>query len=57
MLQVHGFYLNKETKTVSVDVILDFSTPDMHEETEQIKKELSVVFPQYNFHVINDIDA
>ena len=57
VLQVHGFYLNKETKTVSVDVILDFSTPDMHEETEQIKKELSVVFPQYNFHVINDIDA
>ena len=57
VLQVHGFYLNKETKTVSVDVILDFATPDMQAETEQIKKELSVVFPQYTFHIINDIDA
>lgn len=57
VLQVHGFYLNKETKTVSVDVILDFATPDMQAETEEIKKELAVVFPQYKFNVINDIDA
>lgn len=57
VLQVHGFYLNKETKTVSVDVILDFATPDIQAETEKIKQELSMVFPQYVFHVINDIDA
>ena len=57
VLQVHGFFLNKETKTVSVDVILDFSTPDMQAETEEIKKELSIVFPQYKFQIINDIDA
>lgn len=57
VLQVHGFYLNKETSTVSVDVILDFATPDMQAETEEIKKELSDAFPQYKFHIINDIDA
>ena len=57
VLQVHGFYLNKETKTVSVDIILDFATPDMQAETEEIRKELSAVFPQYNFQIINDIDA
>ena len=57
VLQVHGFYLNKETSTVSVDVILDIATPDMQAETEEIKKELSDAFPQYKFHIINDIDA
>lgn len=57
VLQVHGFYLNKETAMVSVDIILDFETPDMQKETEQIKKELSTVFPQYKFNVILDIDA
>ncbi len=57
VLQVHGFYLNKETSTVSVDIILDFATPDMQAETEAIKKELETVFPQYKFHVIMDLDA
>ena len=57
VLQVHGFYLNKETNTVSVDIILDFATPDMQAETENIKKELAAAFPQYKFHVIMDLDA
>ncbi|MBQ9485956.1 MAG: cation transporter [Clostridia bacterium] len=57
VLQVHGFYINKETSTVSVDVILDFETPDMQAETESIKKELATVFPKYNFHITMDVDA
>ena len=57
VLQVHGFYLNKPTKTVSVDVILDFSTPDMQAEFETIQKELETVFPQYKFNLVMDLDA
>lgn len=57
VLQVHGFYLHKDTNTVSVDIILDFATPDMQEETEAIKKELAAAFPQYTFQVIMDLDA
>ena len=57
VLQVHGFHLNKETMTISVDIILDFATPDMNAEFSAIKQELSTVFPQYKFNVIMDIDA
>lgn len=57
VLQVHGFFLNQETNTVSVDIILDFATPDMHAETEAIKKELSTVFPEYKFNITMDLDA
>ncbi len=57
VLQVHGFYLNKEKATVSVDIILDFETPDMQAETATIKKELETVFPQYKFNITMDLDA
>ena len=57
VLQIHGFYFNKETMTVSVDIIFDFAMPDMNAEFSAIKQELSTVFPQYKFNVIMDIDA
>lgn len=57
VLQVHGFFFNKETNTVSVDVILDFETPDMVAEFQKIREELETVFPQYKFNLTMDIDA
>ncbi len=57
VLQVHGFNFNKETATVSVDIILDFDLPDMHAELSAIQKELETVFPQYTFRLTMDIDA
>ena len=57
VLQVHGFNFNPDTKTVSVDIILDFATPDMQEEMNGIKGELQAAFPDYKFHIIMDLDA
>ncbi|MBO4251865.1 MAG: cation transporter [Clostridia bacterium] len=57
VLQVHGFNFNPDTKTVSVDIILDFATPDMQAETEKIKGELQVAFPDYKFVIVMDLDA
>lgn len=57
VLQVHGFHFNKENMTVNVDIILDFETPDMQAEIENIKNELTTVFPKYNFNIIMDLDA
>nr|MBO4517564.1 cation transporter [Clostridia bacterium] len=57
VLQVHGFNYNKDTETVSVDVILDFDLPDMQAEMDEIQKELKTNFPQYNFRLVMDIDA
>lgn len=57
VLQVHGFHFNKDTMTVNVDIILDFETPDMQAEIENIKNELTTVFPKYNFNIIMDLDT
>ena len=57
VLQIHGFHYDKEKKTVGVDVILDFETPDMQAEYEAIKKELASEFPDYTFNVIMDLDT
>ena len=57
VLQVHGFYFNKDTMTVNVDIILDFETPNMQAEIENIKNELKASFPQYSFNIIMDLDA
>ena len=57
VLQVHGFNFNKETDTVSIDIILDFEIPDMQAEMDGIKKELETVFPEYKFRLTMDIDA
>ena len=57
VLLVHCFNFNKDTNTVSIDIILDFETPDMHAELSAIQKELETVFPQYAFRLTMDIDA
>ena len=57
VLQVHGFNLNKDTSTVSVDIILDFETPDMQAEINAIHEELCAALPQYKFNLVMDLDA
>lgn len=57
VLQIHGFYANKETHTVSVDIILDFALPDREAAYARISRELETAFPQWNFITTMDIDV
>lgn len=56
VLQVHGFHLDTKTKTVNLDLILDFDAPDMHAEFDKIREELQAEFPEYTFRLILDLD-
>ena len=57
VLQLHGFYANKELKTVNLDVILDFALPDRNASFAAIRAELENAYPDWTFHLTMDIDA
>lgn len=56
VLQMHGFYLDAEAKTVSFDLVLDFSAEHPDEVQLEILDKISSKYPTYSFYVILDMD-
>ena len=54
-LQMHGFFIDQKTSTVSFDVIIDFAV-DRQAVYQDIVKEVSEKYPQYRFSVALDTD-
>lgn len=54
-LQMHGFYLDIENKTMRFDVVLSFDI-DPKEGTEIICKEVKEAYPEYELNIIADVD-
>lgn len=57
VLQIHGFYLNKETNTINFDLIIDFEKKDREEIFKKIKKEIEKKYKNYKINMTLDIDA
>ena len=57
VLQVHGFYVDLDQKTINMDVILDFALEDRAGTFAQIKKEVQQAYPDYQLNMALDIDA
>ena len=55
-MQLHGFYLNKEEKTMSFDVVIDFEAKDRMAVYQQIKEEVRAAYPEYQVFVAMDED-
>ena len=55
-LQIHGFYLDHEKKLVTFDLIFQFDKKEHSEEIKQIKEEISALYPDYTFYIIEDLD-
>ena len=55
ILQVHGFYVDKEDNSIDFDLVVDF-----HEDAEGLRQhivdEMKELYPQYNYNVIIDLD-
>lgn len=56
VLQVHGFYVDDETNSVSFDLIVDFNCPDREALKEKILDKLKEEYPDYTFSVVLDSD-
>ena len=56
ILQIHGFYVDKKSKTISFDAVLDFSVQDRKKYLKNLYSTLSPIFPKYTFEIQLDTD-
>ena len=56
ILQVHGFSVNEEEKTILFDVIVDYDRADRRAIFEHISREAAEMYPDYDFRLVMDID-
>ena len=56
VLQMHGFYVDAESKRVSFDVIIDFAAKDREGLYQQIVEEVQALYPDYAFAIALDRD-
>lgn len=56
VLSTHGFHINKETKTIYLDVVRSFAVTDIPAFKKQITDILQKEIPDYTFKIIIDSD-
>lgn len=54
-LQLHGFYLDEETKEIRFDIVLSFDV-NPKDALATLYEELSVMYPDYIFQIAPDVD-
>ncbi len=52
ILQIHGIYVDKETKTINLDIVVDFDIEDTEKYKENLIKELEESFKDYTIYII-----
>ncbi|MBQ9658329.1 MAG: cation transporter [Clostridia bacterium] len=56
ILQMHGFYLDEQDKTISFDIIIDFSIKDREEVYKSIYDEIQEKYKDYKLNITLDVD-
>lgn len=57
VLQMHGFYINEEKKSIRFDVVLDYAAEDKHKLVEEITEEVGSLFAGYEVRITPDEDV
>lgn len=56
VLQMHGFYVDKHTDTIRLDVVISFDSPDRQATYNEIVQKLTDAFPKYKIAAVLDTD-
>ncbi|MBQ9265356.1 MAG: cation transporter [Clostridia bacterium] len=56
VLQMHGFYVNEEKKTIRFDLVISFDAPDRREVYKAVLRDVQRLYPDYQFQVAMDTD-
>ena len=56
ILQMHGFYLDEEDKSISFDIIIDFKIKNREEEYQKIYDEVKKKYNEYKINITLDVD-
>ena len=57
VLQMHGFYIDNIDKTISLDIIIDFSIQNRENLYQHIYDEIQSKYKDYTLNIILDVDA
>ncbi|MCR5110180.1 MAG: cation diffusion facilitator family transporter [Ruminococcus sp.] len=57
ILQIHGFFLDEETKSLSFDIIVDFAAPDSKAIYNEVCQEIQQAYPDYKVTITLDLDV
>jgi cation diffusion facilitator family transporter len=56
VLQMHGFYLTRETNNIRFDVVVSFDAPNRREAYQAIVSDVQKAFPDYQLQITLDTD-
>jgi hypothetical protein len=56
VLQMHGFYLNREEKTIRFDVVISFDAKKRSEVYNMVIEEVQKAYPDYVLEIALDTD-
>ena len=56
ILQIHAFYVNKERKFMSFDVVFDFDCKDQYAVEQELRRLLKEKYPDYRVEMLPDKD-
>ena len=56
IIQIHGFYLDEDTKQITFDLIFDFKYKEPQKRIAELITHLKEKYPEYTFYVIQDTD-
>ncbi len=56
ILQMHGFYVDEEDKSISFDIIIDFKIDNREEEYNRIYDEIQNRYKDYQINITLDVD-
>lgn len=54
---MHGFYINDDTKIISLDVVVNWKAPDVDVVCDSVKSDVEKKFPSFNVRVNLDVDC
>ena len=54
VLQMHGFYVNKKEKSISFDIIIDFSDKNKEQVYKEIYEKVNTKYPEYSIKITMD---
>ena len=57
ILQMHGFYIDESTKTISFDIIIDFNVKNREEVYQEIYDEVGKKYKDYHINITLDVDV
>lgn len=57
IIQMHGFYVDDDTKNIFFDLIIDFKAKNVEEIQKKVVEKIKEKYPEYNYNVILDLDV